>query len=344
MRVCLGVWLAAALGACASEPGEARDTSFDRDEGAAVFGPAPAFSQSIDEAELMEAQFGDAEPLNAAAADEADLVALREQALRDMGISVATAPSDRGAPAPRASRTVPTEPTGSAAPDERWTIAIATFGGVNGRAMAEEGLRRVRGRAGLTRAFVKRKSSSWVVAYGSFEDPTGERAQSALERVRTLEVDGGTPFAQAVLMPPDIAASRGEAAGLDLRRAKARYGAEALYTLQVGAYGLIEGVPSERQRSEIRSSAEAAAAELRREGELAFFYHAPNRSMVTVGVFTGEDHDPETGLDSARLRSLRERYPHNLFNGAGIRESAKTRAGGKASRLQPSVLVAIPER
>jgi len=277
--------------------------------------------------------------------DPADLERWRAEAARAAGLSV-SGPGARAAGAPRIAdrpaRSV-SAPAPAGVSEETWTIGIKPFTGPNARALAEEGLRRVRSTGGLPRATLRPRSGGWVIVYGSYEDPASAEAQRDLERVRSVEVNGSRPFAASVLMPPDVAATRGSLARYDLRRARAAYGPEALYTLQVGVYGKLDGMASPSEREGFRRAAEQAVADLRREGELAFFYHAPNRSMVTVGVFSEDDHDAELGLDSARLRGVRERFPHNLFNGKGIRESARTRDGGKAQRLQPSVLVGIPE-
>ena len=89
--------------------------------------------------------------------------------------------------------------------------------------------------------------------------------------------------------------------------------------------------------------------ELRREGELAFYCHGPNRSMVTIGIFGIEDFDPQKpAMTSPRLVELRKRYPYNLQNGQGVRRTATvTTASGQRARvekIEPSRLVAIPER
>lgn len=277
--------------------------------------------------------------------DPADLERWRAEAARAAGLSVSGAGSGGQRVADLPARTVAPEPR-TPAPrtpaDETWTIAIKTFGGPQGRAMAEEGLRRVRSLGGLPRASLRQRGMRWVIAYGSYTDPASSEAQRDLKRVQSVDVNGTQPFASAVLLPPEVAATGGSRARYDLRRARAAYGADALYTLQIGVYGKLDGIASPAERTQFREAAEEAVEALRREGELAFFYHASNRSMVTVGVFTENDHDPEIERDSGRLRAVRERFPNNLFNGKGIRESARTRDGGKAQRIQPSILVSIP--
>lgn len=355
---CMGAlcWGCAATDADRPEP---RAAGFDPDEAEAVFSPAPAYSPAL-EAPAWE---GDEQ------VDPGELAALQAQLAQQMGLSVGSAPTPRASgragpagggssgrrvsaggepglwdePMPSGARDGGRGGAGSGE-DEFWSIAIAAFNGPQARAMGEEGLRRVRSLGGLPRAYLRPKNDGWVISYGRYDAPTDENAQRDLRRIRATEVNGSRPFATAFLAAPEITASAGRDAVLDLRRAKARYGPEALYSLQVGYYGRIDRAPTPEERAAFRASAEEATRDLRAQGELAFFYHATNGSMVTIGVFTEDDHDRATGMDSARLRAVRERFPHNLFNGAGIRESVRTRDGGSASRLQPSVLVAIPEQ
>ena len=128
-----------------------------------------------------------------------------------------------------------------------------------------------------------------------------------------------------------------------LVQAKAMFGSEALYSLQIAVYGRRDlPNPSEADLAETRKAAEQAAIRLRQEGEQAFYYHGPRMSMVTIGVFGIDDFDPQTpSYKSSRLLAAQKRHPYNLYNGAGIKEKRNPRSEGK---LQPSNLVALPEK
>ncbi|MFG0260765.1 MAG: hypothetical protein ACF8LK_10500 [Phycisphaerales bacterium JB041] len=214
---------------------------------------------------------------------------------------------------------------------------------------AEIGLAKVVNEAGLTGAFVEKRDKATVVAYGRYDGPDDPRAIADLERLRTLRVAGQTPFAAALLSPPDPSLLTGSLPELDLRNAKRLFGEDnALYTLQIGIYGRGDRSPATAAEiREFRKAAEQAAVLLRRDGELAFYYHAPERSMVTVGVFGQDDYDPRNrqGIESFELIQTRERHALNLLNGQGIRERIPGTKGEGASafRLQPSKLVAVPE-
>lgn len=230
-----------------------------------------------------------------------------------------------------------------------WSIVIVAFVGADQDAQARLGLDKVRREAGLGGAYLEKRERATVIAFGQYPGPDDARAQADLERIRTLRVGGGTPFAAALLTPPSPRHLAGSLPELDLRNAKKLFGKDrALYTLQVGIYGRADRSAATREEiAEYRKAAEEAAVLLRRDGELAFYYHAPERSMVTVGVYGAEDYDPlnRPGVESTALMQARERHPLNLCNGQGIRERIPGAQGDseKAYRLQPSMLVGVPD-
>lgn len=225
-----------------------------------------------------------------------------------------------------------------------WSVLVAMV--PSGRqADAQAMLGTVRA-AGLDGAYLAERSGRPVVVFGSYEDPGLEDAQAGLGKVRGLEVAGMRPFATAVLMPPPAARVSAEKASFDLRGVKARLGEAAVYTLQIGVYGRADfDRPTEQELALFREQAELAVAQLRSDDEQAFFYHGPNSSSVTIGVFNEDDHDGTTmpAVESRQLRSLRERFPNNLLNGEGLMETVKTDRG-PVKRLQASRLVAIPKK
>lgn len=227
---------------------------------------------------------------------------------------------------------------------EGWTIVIASVPGST-RAIGEQMVETVRTRGGLPDAFLAQRHDKLFVAMGSFDNPTSPEAKRTLEGVQQTQVNGTRPYAYAFLAPPPGTASEGSNPAYELRNAKATYGRDALYTLQVGIYGHADGrAPTPEELKLFRESAEQAVRELRAEGELAFYHHGPMRSTVTVGVFGPEDHDASVRppLESARLEQTRERHPYNLLNGQGIREGVRGADGKMHESMQKSFLVAIP--
>jgi hypothetical protein len=227
---------------------------------------------------------------------------------------------------------------------DAWTIiltAVSADAPERARALLEQ----VRGKGKLPDAFLMERNGRHIIAVGSFQSPTEDIATAELGRVRGIEVDGELPYAHAFLAPPSGDLSRGSIPEYDLRNAHAQYGPDVRYTLQIAVYGKEDGAPAtEEEMALFRKSAEDAATALRGDGELAFYYHGPNRSMVTVGVFTEEEHHLEQGIavESARLQLLRDRHPRNLLNGRTIIEKVRSASGGMVDRDQKSFLVSIP--
>jgi hypothetical protein len=226
----------------------------------------------------------------------------------------------------------------------KWTIVLAVFRGDDHEKDAAEALGRLKQTGVVPEAYLQHRGPSTLVAYGQYSGPSEDRARGDLERIQGMSQGGSPVFPGAYLCPPYQAQAASMMGQHDLRRARQELGASALYTLQVGWYGR-EDMPrtTEADLAESRKAAEAAVSKLRNEGELAFYYHGPNRSMVTIGAFGSDDFDPANrpGEESARLKETRRRHPLNLYNGAGYSYKA---SGMKESKLLPSGLVRIPTK
>jgi hypothetical protein len=205
-------------------------------------------------------------------------------------------------------------------PDTAWTIVIASTAGDGMEQEIQKGLDKVRTRGGLPDAYSERRGKSMVIAYGRYSSPDSKQAQDDLKRIQNLDIDGGKPFAAAVLAPPPFESLPGSIPEYDLSTLKRRRGKDAMYTLQVAAYARMDGKPATpRDLAEFRAAAEKAAVELRREGEEAFYHHGRNMSEVTVGVFGDKDLD--------------------LVNGQGVKVWLR---GHKEPELEPSRIIVIP--
>ncbi len=237
-------------------------------------------------------------------------------------------------------------PTDSSASGDSWHIVLQNFAlDEAGIAAAQRALDQVRTIGQLPGAYVEPRGERLVLAFGHFESLEDPRARQELDRVRAISVEGEHPYGRAVLGPPAQQIVKGSIPEYDLRNAKRTFGNDALYTLQVAIYGRLDrSTPGEAELAEYRAAAENAVYELRRQGEQAFYFHSPQRSMVTVGIFGPADHDPMApGNESPALKLARKNHPYNLHNGTGIKESLSTRSGRNADRLQPSLLVAVPQ-
>src|SRR5690606_5020743 len=153
------------------------------------------------------------------------------------------------------------------------------------------------------------------------------------------------PFEDAIITPPAYT-GLGEHPEYDLRRARESL-TNAAYTLQVGFYGVPGKLLSEllsKDQQEIRRAGEQAAVTLRREGELAFYYHGQTGATVTVGVFSAEDIDLLKQYESLEVKALRERFPYNLVNGKELRQRIRRSQSDRQGvwMTQSSRPVAIP--
>jgi hypothetical protein len=215
--------------------------------------------------------------------------------------------------------------------------------GNSGMQRAQELLRVIQEEAGLRGAFIEQRSEGIVIAYGSYMGR--DEAEKDLIKIRNTELLGTKPFERAIVTPPASGELRGSNPAFDLRTVKERFGKQAIYTLQIGLYGRADyQTPKPEDLAKFRVAAEDAVRDLRSRGEMAFYYHAPARSMVTVGVFGERDFDSTVRppYQSPALKAVRERFPNNLLNGQGINETIRTESG-RVKQIQSSQLVAIPE-
>jgi hypothetical protein len=235
----------------------------------------------------------------------------------------------------RAGQGKPGEPAGT------WSIVIAGAAGENADATARDMLHKVQTVGGLPEAYTERRGGSVVVAFGQYSGPEDRAAQRDLARLRDMELEGGKPFAGAVLVPPPFESLPGSIPEFDLNGVKRARGKDALYTLQVAIYTRLNtNAPKPEELAEFRKAAERAVVELRRGGDEAYYYHGPRGSTVTVGVFGPRDHDPlKPGSDSFALLETRRKHPLNLVNGAQFLTRSR---GQEKARPQPSFLVPIP--
>lgn len=236
-------------------------------------------------------------------------------------------------------------------PGGTWTIAIVAIRKSPDESvrqdeeMAAAALDKVKTVAGISQAYLDERGGAYVVAFGSYTSATDPKAQADLKRLQGFVFEGSKPFAAAVLTPPDAAVVEGGNPELNLLSVGRDPMSTAKYTLQVGVYGRVDGVnPSAADLAEFRKAAEQAAAQLRREGEQAYYYHGPTKSMVLVGAFDSREFDERKPAEQAEgpvIRALRQKFPYNLVNGAGYRERT---AGEKEGRMQKSQIVRIPQQ
>lgn len=237
-------------------------------------------------------------------------------------------------------------PSGAPVETASWTVLVASV--PSGRMDDANRMLETVHTTGLTGAYIALRDKRPIIVFGRYDDPAHAEAQAGLRRVRETNIGGMNPFGAAMLIPPGAQRAGAATDELNLRTVRQRLAkSQATYTLQVGVYARPDmSRPTPEELQLFQREAERAARQLRADGEVAFYYHGPSMSMVTVGVFSEDDHDGATQppIESIRLRQTRQKHPHNLLNGQGIKETVRTGTGGSAQRLQASRLVAIPDR
>lgn len=307
------------VGCAGSDTPDDRDTEYYTDQSSAVFAPDPNAGGS-------PGQSGAGEPI-----DDRPIWELGDEA----GSMNPTQPA-RDDPRAAPNANVQRDLIGG------WSIVLTKLGSTDMK-RARGLLRVIHEDSGLQGAFIEQRKEGLVIAYGNYMGR--DEAERELDRVRKATLMGTKPFENAIVMPPASSELRGSNPAWDLRTVKQRYGKRAVYTLQIGVYGRADyQTPKAEELGAYRKAAEAAVRKLRAGGEMAFYYHAPARSMVTVGVFGEKDFDSTTRppMQSPSLKAVRDRFPNNLLNGQGINETIRMESG-RETRLQSSQLVAIPE-
>lgn len=213
---------------------------------------------------------------------------------------------------------------------EGWGIVLEFFSGPGHLDRAHARRSQVVAAIGRNDVFVRVRPRGSVVVLGSYDGPKNQQAIRDLEMVQDVEVAGRRPYARSYLAPPPPPpADMGDVPELNLLTAKRVAGDRALYTLQVAVF-------EASRRDRAKRDAEKHAVRLRQQGELAFYFHGPNRSMVTIGIFGEDAYDVEAQRVSPEVHVLQMRFPHNLLNGTDTIPEPPT------GRAQPSMLVQVP--
>ncbi len=207
-----------------------------------------------------------------------------------------------------------------------WAVLIKRFEGSTAGHQANRLVERLRTELGLRDVWLVQRPREALVLRGRFEQRGALDAQQTLRLTRGIELDGKRPFAASELTLLS-GESPNEESPLDLRKHS------GMYSLQVAVYDAEIG-------ADFRAKAEQAARALREEGDEAYFYHGPNRSLVTIGLF-GEEDLVQQGTVSTygpRVTEVQKKYPYNLVNGLTLVE----RWANEPERPQPSFLVRVP--
>lgn len=209
-----------------------------------------------------------------------------------------------------------------------WAILLTSFTGLDQQKQATDLIAKLK-RSYVTDAWLSQKDGYTHVYRGKFSDPTTPKIQSMLRQSKMIKLGNNRPFTQARIKAarPAFEVSSSD---MDLKR----YRQQKLWSLQIAVYDDVAGL-------NYKQLAEQAATNLRQDGDRAFFYHGPHRSMVTIGLYTYDQAWTQRvnigDTYSPLIRQLQEKYPFNLYNSRTIIE----KVGGKKVREQPSFLVKV---
>lgn len=221
-----------------------------------------------------------------------------------------------------------TEP---ASAPQGWAILLESFEGPNASQRARELEQRLRKEAYVPDLWLHAAGGKVHVVRGRYPLPDVDAAQRDLRQSRMLMLDGLRPYENVQLMPLGGAAAANSANPQNPRGWDVKL-YPGMYTLQIGFY-------DENFGKDFRDAAEKAVATLRQNGEDAYYYHGPNRSLVTIGLFTDADFVKENNVlvYGPRVRQLQERFKYNLGNGLTLIQKFEDHTSSE----QPSFLVRV---
>jgi len=209
----------------------------------------------------------------------------------------------------------------------RFTILLAQYDGPDGLPQAQAMQQRARGVLGGSDVWVSREAEGVTVNYGHFDRNTpGSTAQRELARVRGVYGRLGAgpyQFCYVKELPEPEPQAPAE---WNLLNAK------CAYSLEVATFF---NVP-EREVYGRKASAVQAVANLRKEGQTAFFVHGRNESRVYVGCFPAHlvqaTQPGGPAMVSPLVEVLRKKYPYHE-NGQKI-VMLQRRPDGKTERVE----------
>lgn len=213
------------------------------------------------------------------------------------------------------------------ASQQGYAIELRTFDGEQRLKMARQLKQSLERTTGMPDVWYRDHEGAAIVYRGRYLNPESQAAQRDLQLTKLAVVEGWRPFKDAKI----VSLGQGDLAlsDRDLR------GYPGMYTLQIGFYTDAAG-------SDYRRKAEQWVDKLRKDGEEAYFYHGPNMTNVTVGIYSQEDAYERDGAifrHSAIIRALKGKFPHNLGNG----ERVPVRAAPGKEAFQESRLVVVPQ-
>lgn len=212
-----------------------------------------------------------------------------------------------------------------------FTIPLETYRGPDRLRKSHARIRTLKEEAGLADLWTLDLDGVLRLYHGRFAREDDPLAQVALKQVRAMQLDGKRPYKDATIQPLDPRSGSSTARDFDEFNLR-RFSDQGYLTLQIAVY-------DEAYGSDFRKAAEQAANALREDDEQAFYYHGPHRSMVTVGLFTFDQHFIQKGKQRAygpEIEQLQQKFPYNLVN--GVTAILKNKDGQPIGEQESSVV------
>lgn len=188
------------------------------------------------------------------------------------------------------------------------------------------------------------RSRGSVLSYGSYQGYEDQQAQRDMARLRKMLTTQGRPlFAQVLLMKFKPPRPTKNLHPYDLWTVRREFPTMVpIFTLEVAVWGDFES--GEFPITRRRQASEEYAAELRKKGFEAFFYHNDDvgLSSVTVGLFGHNAVDAETGFFSPEVDAMISRFPVRLVNGQEVQVYFDPANPAIGSNAQQPCLAEVP--
>ena len=227
-----------------------------------------------------------------------------------------------------------------------YAIAVGTFSGPGHQQSARQYLESIAnqypGVAG--RLTVRERSRGSVLAFGSYKGYDDAAAKKDIEILKRIVTPGGAPlFGQLLISKFRTPLNQRKLHPNDLWSIRKEFPTVVpIYTLEIAIWG--DFGSGEYPKSKRRLAAERYAAQIRLQGQEAFFYHNDDRqiSSVTVGLFDYSAIDASSGFYSADVEAVLARFSKRLVNGEEVLEYLDPANPTFGTRIQPPCLVEVP--
>ncbi|MEM9420205.1 MAG: hypothetical protein AAGA25_14295 [Planctomycetota bacterium] len=210
---------------------------------------------------------------------------------------------------------------------QAFAVELQTFSGADRLREAYDFANTVRTKGQIADIRFVDRGRDAVVYAGRYPRKDHPEAQAKLKEVRAATIDGKRVFRKAKLVAIDR-----KQAGIRDKYDLSQF--SGYRTLLVAVFDANHG-------KEFRRAAEETASDLREEHEVdIYFYHGPNQSLVTAGLFTQMDFVPVDGVDryGPDIRQMQEVFPHTQRNGEYlIGQDIATE-----DKREPTVVVRVP--